>query len=147
MLETVVVAWIPNISYTLRMSRYLDTEQCWRFEYRSRSHITTDGQSASSSWCLAPLGAGDNYFLYFSCRAPSLVRGRVCILQCNDASSISNYIATDGLLASSSWCHQIVISLFNSLSSRCRAPSSISPWTGWSSPKSKVNVISQSHAP
>jgi hypothetical protein len=25
----------------------------------SRSHITTDGQSASSSWCLEPFGAGD----------------------------------------------------------------------------------------
>jgi hypothetical protein len=46
----------------------------------------------------------DNYFLYFSCRAPSLTRGRVCNLQCNDASSISSYIATDGLSASSSWC-------------------------------------------
>jgi hypothetical protein len=42
----------------------------------SPSHITTDGQSASSSWCLAPFGASDqmlsNYFLYFSCRVPSL---------------------------------------------------------------------------
>jgi hypothetical protein len=63
----------------------------------------------------------DNYFLYFSCRAPSLVRGRVCNLQCNDASSISSYIVTDGLSASSSWCQdpngahkQILISLFDS---------------------------------
>jgi hypothetical protein len=31
----------------------------------------------------------DNYFLYFSCRAPSLTRRRVSNLQCNDASSIS----------------------------------------------------------
>jgi hypothetical protein len=46
----------------------------------------------------------DNYFLYFSCRAPSLTRGRVCHLQCNDASSIPSYNATDGLSASSSWC-------------------------------------------
>jgi hypothetical protein len=44
----------------------------------------------------------DNYFLYFSCGAPSLTRGRVCNLQCNDASSISSYIAT-GLSVSSSW--------------------------------------------
>jgi hypothetical protein len=28
----------------------------------------------------------DNYFLYFSCRAPSLTRERVCNLQYNDAS-------------------------------------------------------------
>jgi hypothetical protein len=44
----------------------------------------------------------DNYFLYFSSRAPSLTRGRVCNLQCNDASSISSYIVTDGLSASPS---------------------------------------------
>jgi hypothetical protein len=31
-----------------------------------------------------------------SCKAPSLVRGRVCNLQCNHASSSSSYIATDG---------------------------------------------------
>jgi hypothetical protein len=48
--------------------------------------------------------SSDNYFLYFSCRALPLMRGRVCKLQCNDASSISSYIATDGLSASSSWC-------------------------------------------
>jgi hypothetical protein len=64
---------------------------------------------------------GDNYFLYFSCRAPSLTRGRVCNLQCNDACSISSYIATYGLSATSSWCrspdgthNQILISLFDS---------------------------------
>jgi hypothetical protein len=45
-----------------------------------------------------------NYFLYFSCRAPSQTRGRICNLQCNDASSVSSYIATDGLSASSAWC-------------------------------------------
>jgi hypothetical protein len=63
----------------------------------------------------------DNYFLYFSCRVPSLKRGRVCNLQCNDASSISSYTATDGLPVRSSWCrtpngthNQILISLFGS---------------------------------
>jgi hypothetical protein len=63
----------------------------------------------------------DNYFLDFSYRAPSLTRGRVCILQCNDASSISSYVTTHGLSASSSWCrgsneahNQILIYLFDS---------------------------------
>jgi hypothetical protein len=50
-----------------------------------------DGHSVSSSWCRAPCGADDqslislfdNYFLSFSCRAPSLTRGRVCNLQFN----------------------------------------------------------------
>jgi hypothetical protein len=75
----------------------------------SSSYIATDGQSASSSWCLALLEKvtkcyiylSDNYFLHFSCRAPSLMRGRVCNLQCNDPSSISSCIAADGLSASS----------------------------------------------
>jgi hypothetical protein len=38
------------------------------------------------------------------CGAPSLTRGLVCNLQCNDASTVSSYITTDGLSASSSWC-------------------------------------------
>jgi hypothetical protein len=33
-----------------------------------------------------------------------MTRGRVCKLQCNDASSISSYIVTFGLSASSFWC-------------------------------------------
>jgi hypothetical protein len=83
------------------------------------------------------ISLSDNYFFIFifSCSAPSLTRGRVCNLQCNDASSVSNYIATHGLSASSSWClatngahDQILIYLFDSyfLSSRFRAPSPIS---------------------
>jgi hypothetical protein len=31
----------------------------------SRSHITTDGQSATSSWCQASFGAGDQILLLF----------------------------------------------------------------------------------
>jgi hypothetical protein len=63
------------------------------------------------------------------CGVPSLTRGRVCNLQCSDTSSISSYIATDGLSASLSRCRapngacdQIWISLFDNycLSSRCR---------------------------
>jgi hypothetical protein len=47
------------------------------------------------------------------------MRGQVCNLKCNDSSSISSYIATDGLSDSSSWCwapnaahDQILISLY-----------------------------------
>jgi hypothetical protein len=93
----------------------------------------------------------DNYFLCFSCRAPSLTKGRVCNLHCNDASSVPSYIATDGLSASSSWCrapngaqNQILIYLFDSyLSSRCRAPSPISPMSRVIQPK--VKAKSRSH--
>jgi hypothetical protein len=57
----------------------------------------------------------DTYFLYSSCRAPSLTRGRICNLQCKDASSVSSYNATDCLSASSSWCRApFLISLFDS---------------------------------
>jgi hypothetical protein len=91
-------------------------------------------------------------FFICSCRAPFLTRRRVCNLQCNDASSLSSYIATDGLSASLSWClapngayDQILISLFDSyiLSSWCRAPSPISPMKKVIQPKIKVK--NQSH--
>jgi hypothetical protein len=51
----------------------------------------------------------ENYFLYFSCRAPSLTRGRFRNLQCNDASSFSNYLAIDGLSARPSWCRAPIL--------------------------------------
>jgi hypothetical protein len=111
----------PTVSWPVRFGVLLLLEQVTRYIYLS-----------------------DNYFLYFSCRAPSLMKGRVCNLQCNDISSISSsiatdglsaslsrsrsqimtissYIATDGLLVSSSWCRapngahiQILMSLFDS---------------------------------
>jgi hypothetical protein len=54
--------------------------------WRCQSHITTDGQSASQSWCQAPSGAQVQIFVTVRhlrvCRrgAPSLTRGRVCHL-------------------------------------------------------------------
>jgi hypothetical protein len=54
---------------------------------QSQSHIVTDGQSVSKSWCRAPSGAHDQIFITvrqlrscFCCVAPSLTRGRVCLL-------------------------------------------------------------------
>jgi hypothetical protein len=38
--------------------KHLNTEIC-----RSRSHIATDGQSVSKSWCRAPSGAHDQIFI------------------------------------------------------------------------------------
>jgi hypothetical protein len=38
----------------------------------SRSHITTDGQSARSSWCLAPFGVGDQMLYLFEWQLLSL---------------------------------------------------------------------------
>jgi hypothetical protein len=65
--------------------------------------------------------------------APSLTRGRVCNMQRNDASSISSYIATDGLSASSSSCL--------TWSSQCRAPSPISPMNRVMQSKVKVTLV------
>jgi hypothetical protein len=53
---------------------------------QSQSHIATDGQSISKSWCRAPSGAHDQIFIavwqlrFVFCGAPSLTRGRVCLL-------------------------------------------------------------------
>jgi hypothetical protein len=89
----------------------------------------------------------DNYFLSFSCRAPSLMRGLVCNLQCNDLSlSLSLiYIVTDGQSTSSSWCWApcgardeiLIFFVWQFLSSRCRAPSPIFPMNRIVQPKVK----------
>jgi hypothetical protein len=51
---------------------------------KSKSHIATDGQSVSKSWCRAPSGAHDLITVWqlrsCFCGAPSLTRGRVCLL-------------------------------------------------------------------
>jgi hypothetical protein len=105
------------------------------------------------------LGPATNFppslFIYFYTVACLLMWGAlsdektVCNLRCNNASSI--YIATDDLSASSSWCrvsngaHDQILIFFvwQLLSSRCRAPSPISPMNRVIQPK--VNVKSQSH--
>jgi hypothetical protein len=52
---------------------------------QSQSHIVTDGQSISKSWCPASSGAHDQIFITLwqlgscFCRAPSLTRGRVLL--------------------------------------------------------------------
>jgi hypothetical protein len=57
-----------------------------------------------SIWPDFTFSLSDNYFHSSAYRGPSLMRGRVCNLQCNDTSSSSSYIATDGQSASSSLC-------------------------------------------
>jgi hypothetical protein len=49
-----------------------------------QSHITTDGQSISQSWCQAPSGAQAKIFVIVRylplcrCGTPPLTRGRIC---------------------------------------------------------------------
>jgi hypothetical protein len=64
----------------------------WLAESESESYVTIDGQSASLSWYKAPIGAYDQIFIavrnteyVWQLRswlrgAPSLTRGRVCLL-------------------------------------------------------------------
>jgi hypothetical protein len=58
------------------------------------------------------ISSSDSYFLYFSCWAPTVMRGWDCNLQCNDANSVSSYIVTDSLSASLSWCRHDQILIF-----------------------------------
>jgi hypothetical protein len=60
---------------------------CFGYQSQSQSHIATDGQSVSKSWCRAPSGAYDQIFITVWqlrscwCGALSLTRGRACRLQ------------------------------------------------------------------
>jgi hypothetical protein len=80
----------------------------WLTSSQSESHITTDGQSASQSWCQAQSGAQDQIFVtvthlrFCRCGAPSLTRGRVCHLSRRTQSQ--SCFTTGGLPPiSSSW--------------------------------------------
>jgi hypothetical protein len=65
----------------------LNVDLCLFTPYtQSQSYIRTDGRSISKFWCRAPSGAHDQRFIVVRvlrscfCGAPSLTRGRVCIL-------------------------------------------------------------------
>jgi hypothetical protein len=75
---------IPSTS--LGYNRYLTVTEVNEVDF------STYGQSASSSWCRAPLWCHDQILIFLClastflsplCRAPSPTRGRVCSLQCN----------------------------------------------------------------
>jgi hypothetical protein len=74
--------------------------QC--YQSQSQSHVTTDGQSVSMSWCRGPSGSRDQMFitvwrlLLCLCWTPSLTRGRFCRLSarvCIFKSFVSTYIS------------------------------------------------------
>jgi hypothetical protein len=91
-----VVLWVARKPNWLALSRLLSSicfgeflELLFRISeltIQSQSHIATDGQSISKSWCRAPSGAHDQIFITlwqlrsWFCGAPSLTRGRVCLL-------------------------------------------------------------------
>jgi hypothetical protein len=57
-----------------------------KYIHRTISNTTTHGRSISKSWCRAPSGAHDQIFIivwqlwFCFCGAPSLTRGRDCLL-------------------------------------------------------------------
>jgi hypothetical protein len=82
---------IPDFCYcqtfaVLWMKGALSDERTGQLTIVRVSHVTTDGQSVSPSWCRAPFGAHDQILitvwqlLFCRCRAPPLTRGRVCHL-------------------------------------------------------------------
>jgi hypothetical protein len=83
-LQSIITA--HNQSWTAEtLSSFCYSFYDWLQTSQSQSHITTDGQSVSKSWCRAPSGAHDQIFiivwqLRFFCAAPSLTRGRLCLL-------------------------------------------------------------------
>jgi hypothetical protein len=74
-------SWISSLFCLLSVS-----PECWQLtnSWKSKSHC--DWRSVSKSWCRAPSGAHDEVFITFSqlrscfCGAPSLTRGRICLL-------------------------------------------------------------------
>jgi hypothetical protein len=70
---------------------------------QSQSHIATDGQSVSKSWCRAQSGAHDQIVITVwqlrSCfyGAPSLTRGRVCLLYMLLALASTVFLASESL--------------------------------------------------
>jgi hypothetical protein len=116
---------ISHENHVKYLGLHLDRRLTWHTHTHTHTHTHIFAKRKQLGPSLTKmhwlLGRKSKLFLYFPCRAPSLTRGRVCNLHCNGASSISSYIATDGLSASSSWCrasngahNQILISLFDS---------------------------------
>jgi hypothetical protein len=75
-----------TLSYTANMFILMIPYDLCLFQSQSRSHIATDGQWISKSWCRAPSEAHDQIFITFwqlrfcFSGAPFLQRGRVCLL-------------------------------------------------------------------
>jgi hypothetical protein len=93
----IILMWVLSLWLSDILSSSSDWTLHWNYSdfqlnystiplYSSQNRIVTDGQSVSKSWCGATSGAHDQIFLTqwqlrsCSCAAPSLTRGRVCLL-------------------------------------------------------------------
>jgi hypothetical protein len=88
LLTTIRLVAIWHQPSSLLFTGWLSTDYSLGCQSQSQSHIATDGQSVSKSWCWAPSGAYDQIFItvwqlrscFFFCGAPSLTRGQVYVL-------------------------------------------------------------------
>jgi hypothetical protein len=100
MLATIRIKLLPShtLSKNLKTEIYKTTSQS-----KSQSHIATDGQSVSKSWCRAPSGAHDQILITVwqlrscFCGAPSLTRGRVCLLYMLLALAAAVFLGSESL--------------------------------------------------
>jgi hypothetical protein len=92
---------LPQLSNSQAGSHLTPTSltKCSQCQY----HIATDGRSVSKSWCRAPFGAHDQIFITVwqlrSCfhGAPSLTRGRVCLLYVPLALASADFLGSESL--------------------------------------------------
>jgi hypothetical protein len=111
-LQSILTAQI-NLDRRGLSSFYFSFRNC----LQSQSHITTDGESVSKSWCRAPSGAHDQIFITVwqlrscFCGAPSLTRGRVCLPLASAVFLGSESLGTrDHILLSQIWDFSLVAS-------------------------------------
>jgi hypothetical protein len=62
--------WAPYVLRTL--PTYVCNAKICQSQSQSQSYITTDGQSASMSWCRAQSGTFDQRYFFFCIRGPDL---------------------------------------------------------------------------
>jgi hypothetical protein len=93
-------------------SRQAGVSNLNQLKCHNQRHITTDGRSISKSWCQAPSGAHDHIFItlwqlrYCFCGAPSLTRGRICLLYMLLALASVVFLGTESL----GTCYHILLS-------------------------------------
>jgi hypothetical protein len=99
-LLTWLLWFLPRLAWTIAVCQLTLLRQS---QSQSQSHIAIDGQSISKSWCRAPSGAHDQIFITFwqlrsyFCGAPSLTRGRVCLLFMLLALSSAVFLGSESL--------------------------------------------------